>query len=69
MYLALRLLTLSSLEVTETEPGIKGQQCHQYLEAAVLETGAEICVPLFMNEGDKIRISTLVLASTWSVLN
>ena len=39
------------LEVTATEPGVKGN-------TATVETGAEIRVPLFINEGDKIRIDT-----------
>lgn len=46
------------LEVTETEPGFKGNTATNTLKPATLETGAEIRVPLFINEGDKIRIDT-----------
>ena len=46
------------LEVTETEPGFKGNTATNTLKPAKLETGAEIRVPLFINEGDKIRIDT-----------
>ena len=46
------------LEVTETEPGFKGNTAPNTLKPAKLETGAEIRVPLFINEGDKIRIDT-----------
>ena len=46
------------LEVVETEPGVKGNTATNTLKPAKLETGAEIRVPLFINEGDKIRIDT-----------
>ncbi len=46
------------LEVTHTEPGIKGNTATNTLKPATLETGAEIRVPLFIDEGDKIRIDT-----------
>ena len=46
------------LEVTQTEPGFKGNTATNTLKPATLETGAEIRVPLFINEGDKIRIDT-----------
>ena len=46
------------LEVVETEPGFKGNTATNTLKPAKLETGAEIRVPLFINEGDKIRIDT-----------
>ena len=46
------------LEVTETEPGFKGNTATNTLKPAKVETGAEIRVPLFINEGDKIRIDT-----------
>ena len=46
------------LEVTETEPGIKGDTATNVTKPAILETGAEIKVPLFINAGDRIRIDT-----------
>ena len=46
-------------EVTyATEPGVKGNTATNTLKPATVETGAEIRVPLFINEGDKIRIDT-----------
>lgn len=46
------------LEVTHTEPGVKGNTATNATKPATLETGAEVNVPLFINEGDKIRIET-----------
>ena len=46
------------LEVTYTEPGVKGDTATNTLKPATVETGAEIRVPLFINEGDKIKIDT-----------
>ena len=46
------------LEVTDTEPGLKGDTATNVTKPATLETGAEIKVPLFINTGDKIRIDT-----------
>ena len=46
------------LKVVETEPGVKGDTATNTLKPAKLETGAEIRVPLFINEGDMIRIDT-----------
>ncbi|MBQ4313269.1 MAG: elongation factor P [Clostridia bacterium] len=46
------------LEVTETEPGFKGDTATNVTKPATLETGAEIRVPLFINEGDMIRVDT-----------
>lgn len=46
------------LEVTYTEPGVKGDTATKTLKPATLETGAEIKVPLFVNIGEKIRIDT-----------
>ena len=43
------------LEVTETEPGFKGNTATNTLKPAKLETGAEIRVPLFINEGDTVH--------------
>ena len=46
------------LEVTQTDPGFKGDTATNVTKPATLETGAEIKVPLFINPGDKIRIDT-----------
>ena len=46
------------LEVTETEPGAKGDTVSNVTKPATVETGAEIKVPLFINPGDKIKIDT-----------
>ena len=46
------------LEVIETEPGFKGDTATNTYKPAILETGAEIKVPLFINIGDKIKIDT-----------
>ena len=46
------------LEVTETEPGAKGDTVSNVTKPATLETGAEIKVPLFINPGDRIKIDT-----------
>ena len=46
------------LEVTKTEPGVRGDTATNTLKPATLETGAEIRVPLFINEGELIRIDT-----------
>lgn len=46
------------LRVTYTEPGIKGDTATNATKPATLETGAEVRVPLFVNEGDLIKVST-----------
>jgi elongation factor P len=46
------------LEVTYSEPGIKGNTATNATKSATVETGANINVPLFINEGDKIKIDT-----------
>ena len=46
------------LTVTETEPGFKGDTATGTTKPAVLETGYKIAVPLFVNEGDRIRVDT-----------
>ncbi len=46
------------LEVTYTEPGVKGNTATNATKPATVETGAQINVPLFINEGDKIKIDT-----------
>ena len=46
------------LEVTSTEPGVKGNTATNATKPATVETGASIMVPLFINEGDKIKVET-----------
>ena len=50
--------TFVDLVVTSTEPGFAGNTATNTLKPATLETGAEVKVPLFINEGDKIQIDT-----------
>ncbi len=46
------------LQVTETEPGVRGDTASSVTKTATVETGAVVNVPLFVNEGDIIRIDT-----------
>lgn len=46
------------LVVTAAEPGVRGDTANNVTKPATLETGAEVKVPLFINEGEKIRIDT-----------
>lgn len=46
------------LLITYTEPGVKGDTATNTLKAATLETGAIVKVPLFINEGEKIKVDT-----------
>jgi len=46
------------LEVVETDPGFKGDTATNATKPAKLETGAEIKVPLFIEEGDHIKVDT-----------
>ena len=46
------------LVVTKADPGVKGDTATNVTKPATVETGAEIKVPLFINEGDKIQIDT-----------
>lgn len=50
--------TFVELEVTQTDPGFAGNTATNATKPATLETGCEIRVPLFINEGDMIRIDT-----------
>ncbi|MCK6603544.1 MAG: elongation factor P [Ignavibacteriaceae bacterium] len=47
-----------NLEVTETEPGLRGDTATNVLKPAKLETGASVNVPLFINAGDILKIDT-----------
>ena len=46
------------LEITETEPGFKGDTATGATKPAIVETGAQVLVPLFVNQGDTIKIDT-----------
>ena len=46
------------LEISHTEPGVRGDTATGATKPATLETGAIVNVPLFLNEGDKVRIDT-----------
>ena len=46
------------LEITDTEPGFKGDTATGATKPAVVETGATVSVPLFVDRGDKIKIDT-----------
>jgi len=60
--LGLELPSFVELEVTYTEPGVKGDTATRALKPATLETGLQIQVPLFIDNGDKIKIDTRTLA-------
>jgi len=46
------------LEITYTEPAVKGDTSTNALKKATVETGVEINVPLFVNQGDKVKVDT-----------
>lgn len=50
--------TFVELEITYAEPGVKGDTATNTLKPATLETGAIINVPLFVNQGEKIKVDT-----------
>jgi elongation factor P len=52
------LPTFVELEVSETEPGVRGDTASGGNKPATLETGAVVQVPLFINEGDRVRVDT-----------
>ena len=56
--LAVELPPFVVLEVVYSEPGVKGDTATNTLKPAKVETGATIMVPLFVNEGDKIKVDT-----------
>jgi elongation factor P len=57
------------LEVTYTEPGVKGDTATNAMKPATVETGAEVNVPLFINIGDKIKIDSKTGAYSERVKN
>ena len=50
--------TSVELEITYTEPAVKGDTSTNALKNATVETGVEIKVPLFINQGDKVKVDT-----------
>ena len=46
------------LEITESEPGVKGNTATGATKPAIVETGAQVMVPLFVEQGEKIKIDT-----------
>lgn len=58
MPLAVEMPSHVFLEVAQTEPGVKGNTATNATKPAIVETGAKVNVPLFINEGDKIKIDT-----------
>ena len=46
------------LVITESEPGVKGDTATGATKPAIVETGAKILVPLFVNQGDTVKIDT-----------
>jgi elongation factor P len=55
---SLQLPASVELVVSQTEPGVKGDTVSNVTKAATLETGAVVQVPLFVNEGDKVKVDT-----------
>ncbi len=58
MPLTLEMPQYIELKVTYTEPGVKGDTATNTLKPATVETGAEVRVPLFINEGDVVKVDT-----------
>lgn len=56
--LSVELPPFVALEITYTEPGLRGDTATNTLKPATTETGATVMVPLFVNTGDKIKIDT-----------
>ena len=56
--IAVELPASVALTVTQTQPGVKGDTRTNALKPAVLETGAEIQVPLFVEEGERVKVDT-----------
>jgi elongation factor P len=56
--LGVELPTAVELEVTDTDPGFKGDTANAAFKPATLETGLVIDVPLFVNQGDRVRVDT-----------
>ena len=50
--------TFVEVEITHTEPGVRGNTATNAMKPATVETGAVVNVPLFINQGEKIRVDT-----------
>src|SRR4051812_28562436 len=57
-FLSISLPSSVDLKVVSTVPGIKGDSVSNMMKPATLETGIEVNVPLFVKEGDKIKVDT-----------
>jgi elongation factor P len=55
---AVELPTTIEATVTETEPGVKGDTVSNVMKPAVIDTGATVQVPLFIDRGERIRVDT-----------
>ena len=58
MVIGVEMPVTVDLDVTETEPGVRGDTVSGATKPARLETGATVQVPLFVNQGDRIRVDT-----------
>ena len=56
--LSVELPSFIEAEITYTEPGIRGDTATNAMKPATIDTGAEVRVPLFINQGDKIKVDT-----------
>ena len=56
--LSIELPQYEIFEIKQTDPGAKGNTATNVTKPAIIETGAEIKVPIFINEGDKVKIET-----------
>ena len=50
--------TFMEMKITETAPGVRGDTSGRVLKAAITESGAKVQVPIFVEEGDKIKVDT-----------
>ena len=57
-FLAIDLPSSVTLKVTSTVPGVRGDSVSNMMKPAILETGFEVQVPLFVKDGDIVRIDT-----------
>ncbi len=56
--ISIQLPMFIDVEVAETEPGVKGDSSKSGMKPAVIETGANVQVPLFVDKGERIRVDT-----------
>lgn len=56
--IALKVPNFMELEITKSDPGVQGDRASGATKPATLETGATIQVPLFLNEGDRVKVDT-----------